>query len=391
VPAGAVVQVAPRAVLATVGTVTVAGGYGSAMARDPADPRAFYLLTDRGPNYDVGADVKAFVDPAFAPRIGRFRLTGGELWLERAVILRAADGAPLSGLPNPAGSGGTGESAVRMDGTALAFDPAGVDPEGLAALADGTFWVSEEYGPRLLHVARDGRTLERVGVTEGRCRLPAVLAARRPNRGIEGLAVLPSGALVAALEAPLDNPRAAGRASRVVRLLRLDPRTCETRQYVYLLERPDVGLADITAASDTVLYVIERDTRLPGDSAAPSAVKRIYRVSLAGASDVSGPADAPAGRRFDGRTLEELDSAALARAGITPVGKVLVADLLALGYPHSKPEGLAVMDDSTIAVSNDDDFGVADADGRLAPKILPQTGAVDVNTVWFVRLQPPRP
>jgi hypothetical protein len=388
VPAGAVVQVVPRAVLATVGSVTVAGGYGSALARDPADARAFYLLTDRGPNYDAGPDVKAFVHPAYTPRIGRFRLTDRELRLERTVTLRAADGAPLTGLPNPAGAGGTGESAVRMDGTAIAFDPAGVDPEGLAALADGTFWVSEEYGPRLLHLAPDGRTLDRVGVTEGRCRLPAVLAARRPNRGIEGLALLPGGALVAALEAPLDNPRVAGRTSRVVRLVRLDPRTCETRQYVYLLERPDLGLADVTAVSDTTLYVIERDTRLPGDTAAPSAVKRIYRVSLAGATDVGGPHDAPTGRQFDGRTLEELDSLGLARAGITPVAKTPVADLLALGYPHSKPEGLAVVDDSTLAVSNDDDFGVADADGRLAPKVLPRTGAVDVNTVWFVRVRP---
>lgn len=35
---------------------------------------------------------------------------------------------------------------------------------------------------------------------------------------------------------------------------------------------------------------------------------------------------------------------------------------LEVPYPHDKPEGIAILDDSTVAVSNDDDFGLIDGD-----------------------------
>ena len=35
-----------------------------------------------------------------------------------------------------------------------------LDPESFVRAPDGTFWVSEEFGPFLLHVAADGRVLE---------------------------------------------------------------------------------------------------------------------------------------------------------------------------------------------------------------------------------------
>ena len=56
---------------------------------------------------------------------------------------RAVNGVPLDG-----------------EGHRLAPDPGGVDPEALVRLADGTFWVGEEYGPSLLRVAADGRILD---------------------------------------------------------------------------------------------------------------------------------------------------------------------------------------------------------------------------------------
>jgi glycerophosphoryl diester phosphodiesterase len=38
---------------------------------------------------------------------------------------------------------------------------ADLDPESLARMPDGTFWIGDEFGPFLLHVAADGRLLER--------------------------------------------------------------------------------------------------------------------------------------------------------------------------------------------------------------------------------------
>lgn len=54
---------------------------------------------------------------------------------------------------------------------------------------------------------------------------------------------------------------------------------------------------------------------------------------------------------------------------------------------HDKAEGMTLIDGGrTIAVSNDDDFGVTDdGNGHLLQKLLP-SGAVDHNEVWFFRL-----
>jgi hypothetical protein len=74
------------------------------------------------------------------------------------------------------------------------------------------------------------------------------------------------------------------------------------------------------------------------------------------------------------------------------VVKSLVVDLLQpeLAYPHNKPEGLAVIDRFTIAVSNDDDFGITDdGSGGIFTKILPLTGQPDQTTVRFIRLDQP--
>jgi hypothetical protein len=104
---------------------------------------------------------------------------------------------------------------------------------------------------------------------------------------------------------------------------------------------------------------------------------------------VSDPGDGENGLLIGGQTLEELGTPeALEAAGIIPVTKELVVDLLDLPvlYPHDKPEGVAVIDDNTIAVVNDDDFGVTDDDGTLIQKILPATDEVDNNTIFFIRV-----
>lgn len=378
-------------IIVTVRAVEVAnGGLGSAMALDPGGTD-LWLLTDRGPNYDAAADVKAFTVPGFAPRLARFTVDGERLVLTRSIPLHGLDGRPLTGIPNPPGAGGTGESAVDVHGAPIPFDAAGVDPEGLLALRDGSFWVSDEYGPTLIHFGADGRMLRRLSPFGGPCALPAVLAKRRANRGIEGLTGTADGAvLVAALEAPLDNPRAAGRCSRLLRLLWVDTRSCAMRQMVYVLDSPEAVVSDLALVGPDDVLVLESDRKFPGAPTYASTIKRVYRISLAAATDVGDPLNAESGKLFGGRTLEQLPAEGLATHGIVPVTKVLAVDLLPLGYPHDKAEGLAILDRHTIAVSNDDDFGVTDnGAGGIAPKMLPATGAVDRNEVWFVRLPSP--
>lgn len=382
-----VITLTPGAVLATLNGVTVNnGGYGSAIATDPKAAGHFYLMTDRGPNYDYLGG-KAFPIPGFTPQIGRFVLEGNAMRLVSTVLLRRADGTPLSGLPNLPGAGGTGEIPYTVSGQTLPFDAEGVDSEGLAVAKDGTFWVSDEYGPHLVHFGTDGRTIERVNAFGPGRTIPSVFAKRRPNRGMEGLAIQPDGkVLVGIMQSPLDNPGRTVRSSRVTRILRFDTRTGESREHVYLLERGGLLNSEIVALTENSFLVLERDGAFPGG--APT-FKRIYRIDVGDATDVSDPANGVNGLTFGGRTLEQLTVEELTALGVVPVTKTLVADLTALNYPHDKPEGIAVIDNFTIAVSNDDDFGVTDGAGGLVAKVLPQLGVTDFNTVYFVRVAQP--
>jgi hypothetical protein len=385
----------PRPVLLTrAGTTVYNGGFGSGLARHPTDSTRFYLLTDRGPNFEMPEeDHKTFPAPSYTPRIGLFQLQDSVLTLQATIELKNGSGSPLTGIPNPAGHGGTGEVPLDTLGKMLPYDSTGIDSEGLAVMADGTFWVSDEYGPSFLHLDTEGRTIERISPFSGARSLPGVLVRRRPNRGIEGLAITPDQRqLVAVLETPLDNPKASGRTSRVTRIVTLDITTGLTRQYAYLLEKVGVTNNGLAPVSNTQFLILERDDKFPGDSADPSTFKRVYRIELAHATDLSDSVNAPAGRLFNGKTLEELAPEELAANGITPVAKTLIVDLLdpALAYPHNKPEGLALADRHTLAVSNDDDFGITDdGSGGIFPKILPLTGQPDQTTVRFIPVRDP--
>jgi hypothetical protein len=377
------------------GVKVYGGGFGSALALDPKRPGYFYLLTDRGPNTDNNnPDDKVFPLPRFTPQIGHFKLDGDKLVLVKTIELKDAKGRKVTGLPNPS-HGNTGEIAVDLRGRKLGTDPNGIDSEGLVALRDGTFWISDEYGPWLVHVDAKGRTLSRVGPFAGPKSLPKVLALRRPNRGMESLTVTPDGsALVGMMQNPLDNPDPAIRKhSRLNRIVVYDPRTGESLQYGYLLDSPSAVVSDIAAISNTAYLVLERDQLFPGAPKSPSKLKRVYRIDISQASDLGDPHDARNGRLVNGKTLEQLTDAELAAAGIVTASKKLIVDLLAMrgGYPHDKAEGLAIISPTLIAVSNDDDFGIVpDGKGGIAPKTLPaENNRVDINRIYFIKLKEP--
>ena len=364
--------------------VSVQGGFGSGLSL--GSDGTFYLLTDRGPNYDAGPETKAFPVPGFSPQVGVFRRTEAGLELVRSIPLRQADGGPISGLPNPPGPGATGESAVSPDGAPLSLDPNGLDPEGLHVLDDGSFWVADEYGPALIHFDPDGRMLERFDPRPASARsLPLVLGRRRPNYGFEGLTGDRSGrTLVAILQSSLPDARDAGHRSALTRIVVIDTETGSSRQFLYPLDEPSFFATDIARLSDTEFLVLERDNGFLGGDP-PGRHKRVYRIDLTGATDVSDPADPLEGLAVGGRMLESLSAEELAGAGIGPVRKSLAVDLAALGYPHDKPEGIVVLSSTEIAVINDDDFGIVDAGGKPGVKRLPSTGEPDRNALWIVK------
>lgn len=391
----------PPVLLETNGVNVFNGGFGSAIATDPNDPGAFYLLTDRGPNIDgTVTNSKVFAKPDFAPQIGKFRVKNGQMILEKIIELKNSTGGKLNGLPNADGVGGTGEKAFDLTGKDItpANNPDGLDSEGLAVAPDGTFWVSDEYGPHIVHFDASGLTIERInpfGNGAGGRRIPAVFATRRANRGMEGLTITPDGkTLVGIMQFPLYNPsQAAVSGSLVTRILTFDIATGATKQFVYLIERANLQAnSEITAVTNTTFLVLERDGEYGTDANKNTLFKRVYKIDLAGATDISDPTNGANGKLYGGKTVEELKTAAaLQTNGIVPVSKTLALDLateISPVYPHDKAEGIALINPTLLAIANDDDFGVTGL-GTYMAKILPASNTIDKNRVYFVTLKAP--
>src|SRR5499426_941462 len=77
------------------------------------------------------------------------------------------------------------------------------------------------------------------------------------------------------------------------RILKVDLKTGETHEYVYVLDAINrgQGVSEIVAINDHQFLVIERDNRsnLQSPPQAPTR-KTIYKIDLTGATDVSGVA-----------------------------------------------------------------------------------------------------
>lgn len=394
-------EVATRSVLLTTnnGVKVYNGGFGSALAADPNEPDVFYMLTDRGANV-AGQAANAIIigKPDFAPQIGKFRLKDGKLILEKVIELRNASGDKLNGLPNPIGMGATGETPYDLDGKQLSPSGDGLDSEGLVRASDGSFWVSDEYGPHIVHFDANGKTLERInpfGNGTGGRKIPAVFATRRANRGMEGLTITPDGkTLVGIMQSPMFNPsKTAVTGSLVIRILTFDIASGATKQYVYLMDNASLtGVSEIFALSNTTFLTLERDGAFGGAATNPANFKRVFKIDISGATDVSDSNNGSNGKLYNGKTPEELLNAdGLKSASIVPVTKTLVLDLLKdlpSVYPHDKAEGITLLKGNILAISNDDDFGVVDngASG-FDQKILPISKTVDINRIYFVKLK----
>ncbi len=346
------------------------GGYGSSMAYDASDS-CFYLLTDRGPNVDgTQPESKVFPVPGYSPTIGRFRLHGDSLVLVGKIVLCESDGTPFNGLPNSRGDGITGETGYDLKGVAIENNARGIDPEGLAMAPDGTFWVSDEYGPFIMQFDRTGRLIREIKPSHG---LPAYFAKRRPNRGMEGLAISRDGTkLYGIMQSPLYLPDASTKGLSVNnRIVEIDLCGDSVREYLYRMDSPGNVVSEIICMDDTTLLVLERDDKFPKNG---QGVKRVYRVDLRGASDIAGD------------TIEMLSAEELQLHDIIPLGKQLFVDILeeVPAYSHDKPEGIDMIGDSILCIINDDDFGITvSGDGKYLPKTNAE-GGLDKTEIYFI-------
>lgn len=336
------------------------GGFGSAITYTGVGN--LYLATpDRGP-----ADGAT----TYQDRVYLFSIAvepGAELPvtvnLEEASILQTRDDKPLTG------------SAAAFD-TGLRLDPEGIRLDGR-----GGFFVSDEYGPYVYRFSAEGVRTQSLKVparfaiaspglnTDESPELPpANVRGRQANRGMEGLAISPSGrklfgsmqnALIQDGALDADNARV-GLNNRI---LEIDTRTNQTRELVYQVDNKKVGVNEILAINDHEFLTIERDS----GKGAEAAFKKIERIDITNATDVSG---------IDALPTEGLPE------GVVAVAKSDFIDLLAPefglageGFPE-KIEGLA--------------FGPRLADGRLLLLVTIDNDFVTENAslVWAFAIEP---
>jgi hypothetical protein len=338
----------------------------------------WYALSDRGP----GGGLVEYATRVQRMRIPVNRHTGvvGTPVIDRTILFKDADGQPFNGL-NP--------GLLNDDKSILGLS---FDPEGIVVGRGGHLFVADEYGPSLYEFSPRGRFLRAFEIpddlqptqsdgtrnyVDGRDGLTPITSGRQDNRGFEGLAINPAGTkLYGVLQDPLVNEGSNndGRRSRNTRLVEFDIASGQsTAQYIYQLESrttlnnltPDtaddfsatsqgrnIGLSAIVAINDIDFLVLERDNRGLGIELTPTPLhKRIYRISLHGATDV---------QHLSLANSDDLPS------GVIPVSKEPFIDVLAQLTGQSVPEkleGLAIgprLADGSYAIllGTDNDYSV---------------------------------
>ena len=368
------------------------GGIGSDIY--PAGRKGeFWTVTDRGPNGQIKVDGKkrrTFPVPGFDPAIVKIRVSGQTVRVLDALPITTSSGKPVTGLPDQEGRDETPYSYDAK--TPLSFNPNGVDTEGVVRAKDGSFWLVDEYGPSLIHVSARGKVLTRYvpqglnltgadyPVVEA---LPSILLHRKINRGFEGLAQLPGGDLVMALQSPLSLPDGdAGDASRTTRLLRFSPKKqAVTAEYAYRFDPVDVvdpSEDDPSELKISSVVAVGRDRLLVEERTDKAA--RLHLVQLTRSADILG---GPWDTDTTAPSLEQLDDPAA--AGVPVLAKRLVVDLGTVEGVPGKIEGVARVDHDTLALINDNDFGMTDGAGAFDAQGRLVDSGIE-TTVTYVRL-----
>lgn len=378
--------------------------YGSGLAFKGLAPDGtleFYAITDRGPNGDgpnapsggsgaLGIS-KVFPAPSFAPSFGLVTVGRNGAVLQSSTPLKLDASRKLSGLPPRSGPGATGETPLTdqylYDAAKADFDANGLDPESLVLdKARNALWASDEYGPFLVRInVTTGVVEKKYGPGNG---LPAVFASRRANRGMEGLALdAASGRLHGFLQSPID-PRDANNKSiqatppggkktdvrhlaKFARWVEFDPATETAKSYAYPIDGSqydkdrtgNAKLGDMVSLGGGRFIVIEQGARKSDGK----VFNKLMLVEVpANATDI-----AALDHNLEISSITQAPSNGADYSGVVTLRKTELLDLNQLGWLAEKAEGLALVDENTLALVNDDDFGVRtvlfDANGNTLP------------------------
>jgi len=241
-----------------------------------------------------------------------------------------------------------------------------LDPEGIRLMESGNLIVSEEYGPRVLEFAANGKLVKEHAVPKRyQISKPGLTkqeenrnnaSGRQGNKGFEGIAMIDGGPWrITVLQSPLiqdcDKMSASDKGvGDKVRMLMANSQSGESKEFVYVLDDQKNVLNEILSIGNGEFLVIERD----GEAGTEAQYKRITKININGATDVS---------KYE--TIK-----GKLPADVKPVTKTVFLDLLDADYGLSgeampeKIEGLTLGPKSkngkdTLIIASDNDFEAA--------------------------------
>lgn len=354
------------------------GGLGSGLAW--AGGNTFLGLPDRGPNATAWnatvADTASYIPRFQTLTLALSAASSGALpftltpKLTASTLLHSSTALNYGTAPSLASSGKN-----YFTGRSDAFDPtqnslntanARLDTESIRVSNDGrSVFISDEYGPYVYQLDRS--TGERIrtftlpsnlavatlGPTTASEGAPTNSSGRVANKGMEGLAITPDGAmLVGMMQSALLQD--GGDGARYNRLVTIDIATGSTHEYAYdnRIAGKNYNNSEILALNNHEFLVLERDGKGLGDDS-KTAFKQVLKVDIAGAQTVD-------------------NDSGVAALSLKAVKPSLFLDLKAALNAHgitddqipAKLEGMAFGDDvviggvtmHTLFVANDNDF-----------------------------------
>jgi hypothetical protein len=348
----------------------------------------FYGLTDRGPNGDgpnlpslSGTGVtgaKIFPSPSFTPAFGLITVGKSGAVLTASTPIKVSANVNASGLPVAPGSVGNSAElpvmdTMKYDATSKAtFNAGGLDSEAIVVdKKRNVLWVSDEYGPFIVKIdPATGIILNKYAPGSG---LPEIFLKRRANRGMEGMALdTATDKLHAFLQSPLSDgnapyavtgkSEAVERYARFTRWVEFDPTTGTSgKMYAYPLDAADyqdgrtgnAKLGDVVALGNGKFIVIEQ-----GAAPGGKVFNKLMLVEIGAATDIAAAA-------FN-VTTSDLEKSSMGGAAVNgadwksvvALKKTQLLDLNAIGWLAEKAEGLTIVDGNTLALVNDNDFGL---------------------------------
>jgi len=381
------------------------GGMGSDIFRTPgAKAGEYWVVTDRGPNVDTilptGGGATGFMVPSFSPLILSIKVEGSTVTILDQIAIKTSGGQGVTGLPNLLGYDAIPSDLKGVTGNSL-YNVNGLDVEGLVRTANGNFWIVDEYAPSLALLDSKGVLLER-WVPEGwtgtstsyvvNKTIPKIYLKRKANRGFEALAMTPDeSTLFIGLQSPLLNPtKTEGDASQMTRILRFDIATKKfTGEFIFPFEAPSAVDPRSTKTTDlklSALVALDKETLLAQERTDLSFLLSTIKIKESANilnSKWALDATTPSLETWPVQKPEGVTEL------ITQMEKKVIFDSLSIPSMPGKIEGVAVLDDRTVAFINDNDFNFSY--DKTTGRAVPGSVATQILTVKLAAALPTFP